>query len=262
MSDVKEVKITMSDADMKAFSRSTTRRRRTKKSLDEDPMSGGFAGPIIEKSSPAELASLPAPISPPAVIIPVQAPVQTVSQVATAQVPAPVLSTTAVVGGATVKIPAKKIFGSGAPIMPISGATNPRIIPTKKRISSAPAAHTLKKPRLIVPISTTAISPPKIDTDISKVGGVQTPLQPIHSQKSNKKRRFTERRISIEVKSAKATRKHRKALKNKINSMTIADIKKFLIRKGVLKPKEDGKAPPEDMMRSMLKDYLLLHAAV
>jgi hypothetical protein len=43
--------------------------------------------------------------------------------------------------------------------------------------------------------------------------------------------------------------------------MPIANVKKLLLRKGVLKPKEDGKMPPDDMMRSMLKDYLLLHTA-
>ena len=287
MSDeVKSVQLNMSDADLKAFSRGTTRRRRTKRSeanaaeeATAVPYGGGASsngGPMpyqVEKSG-VDIASLPSPVAPPAVTIPVQLPAQTQAMY---QAPTPVLSTTAVVGGGcnpkpisassnapTVTIQAKKnAAATPAPIPNVAGGAKSaaKIVPTKKRISAAPAAQTLKKPRLVVPLAAALANPattsPKNGTESAKVG-VSAPAQ---QQKPSKKRRFTERKISIEVKSAKATRKHRRNLKHKIESMPIANVKKLLFRKGVLKPKEDGKLPPEDMMRSMLKDYLLLHTA-
>lgn len=279
--EVKSVQLSMSDADLKAFSRGTTRRRRTKRSeanAAEEAMSvpyggTGGAGPLpyqIEKSG-VDIASLPSPVAPPAVTIPVQAPVQTQ---APASAPTPVLSTMAVVGGGcnpapvsnapTVTIQAKKNAAATPAPMPVSGGAKSaaKIVPTKKRISAAPAAQTLKKPRLVVPLAAALANPattsPKNVTESAKVGVI---APPVVQKPAAKKRRFTERKISIEVKSAKATRKHRRNLKHKIDSMPIANVKKLLLRKGVLKPKEDGKMPPDDMMRSMLKDYMLLHTA-
>ena len=290
MSDeVKSVQLNMSDADLKAFSRGTTRRRRTKRSeanaaeeATAVPYGGASSngGPMpyqVEKSG-VDIASLPSPVAPPAVTIPVQLPAQTQAMY---QAPTPVLSTTAVVGGGcnpkpisassnapTVTIQAKKnAAATPAPIPNVAGGAKSaaKIVPTKKRISAAPAAQTLKKPRLVVPLAAALANPattsPKNGTESAKVGVIASPVASVPQQKPSKKRRFTERKISIEVKSAKATRKHRRNLKHKIESMPIANVKKLLLRKGVLKPKEDGKMPPEDMMRSMLKDYLLLHTA-
>ncbi len=273
MSDVKSVQLSMSDADLKAFSRGTTRKRRTKRSetnVSEDPMAvsyGGAATIQVEKGG-VDLASLPSPVAPPAVTIPV-----TTAPAPVAPVPAPVVSTTAVVGGACQPIPVtiqakKNAAATPAPIPVVTGGAKAaaKIVPTKKRISSAPAAQTLKKPRLVVPLAATLANPattsPKNVTESAKVGVSANPVPlPVQPKSAPKKRRFTERKISIEVKSAKATRKHRRNLKHKIETMPIANVKKLLFRKGVLKPKEDGKLPPDDMMRSMLKDYLLLHTA-
>ena len=268
MSDVKSVQLSMSDADLKAFSRGTTRKRRTKRSetnVSEDPMAvsyGGAATIQVEKGG-VDLASLPSPVAPPAVTIPVNA--------APVSAPVPVVSTTAVVGGACQPIPVtiqakKNAAATPAPIPAVTGGAKAaaKIVPTKKRISAAPAAQTHKKPRLVVPLAAALANPattsPKNVTESAKVGVSANPV-PVQPKSAPKKRRFTERKISIEVKSAKATRKHRRNLKHKIETMPIANVKKLLFRKGVLKPKEDGKMPPDDMMRSMLKDYLLLHTA-
>lgn len=70
-----------------------------------------------------------------------------------------------------------------------------------------------------------------------------------------KLRRFTERRLSITVKNAKATRKHKKLIRKKVKSMDIEKIRKTLLEKGILSPKSN---PPEKMLRSMMKEYLLL----
>jgi hypothetical protein len=267
MSDIKEVRVAMSEADVKAFSRGTTRRRRVKRTEGESPASMG--GMMVEKGA-ADIASLPAPIAPISqpTVIPSVATTPQVTQVTqapqTTQAPvAPQMAGTSIVGGAIapqaiVKIQAKKTSG-GMPTYAPSVTTGPKILLTKKRISAAPAAHTLKKPRLVIAAGGMVGAPlPKNSTPSSET---ETAKQGVMAGGMKKKRRFTERRISIEVKSAATTRKHRNKLTHKIDAMPIASVRKLLLRKGVLKPKAEGKMPPEAMMRSMLKDYLLLHTA-
>jgi hypothetical protein len=260
MSDIKEVRVAMSEADVKAFSRGTTRRRRVKRTEGESPALMG--GMMVEKGA-AEIASLPAPIAPPTVILSVATTPQPQAAPAAAIPVAPQMAGTSVVGGAiapqaVVKIQAKKTSG-GMPTLPPSVTTGPKILLTKKRISAAPAAHTLKKPRLVIAAGGMVSAPlPKNSTPSSET---ETAKQGVMAGGMKKKRRFTERRISIEVKSAATTRKHRNKLTHKIDAMPIASVRKLLLRKGVLKPKAEGKMPPEAMMRSMLKDYLLLHTA-
>jgi hypothetical protein len=75
------------------------------------------------------------------------------------------------------------------------------------------------------------------------------------NQKAGKKRRFTERRIGISVKSLKTTRKARKSIRKQVAAMSVSEIRKVLTEKGVLKGKTN---PPETMLRSLMKDYLSL----
>lgn len=172
----------------------------------------------------SSLDKVPADPLPAPVAIPVPEPVPASSSMAPADIPLPSTPTTAAaIGGGTVKIKEKR----NAP--PPVGA---KILP-KKRL-----ATTFKKPKLVV-------SSPAIGTKIQKDGGMKT-------------RRFSERSISIEMKPVSATRRHRKDLGKKIASMPESAIRKFLFRKGVLKNKAST-AIPEAMLRSMLKDYLLLH---
>jgi hypothetical protein len=129
--------------------------------------------------------------------------------------------------------------------------TGVNIVPAKKKISAAPSAHaTLRKPKFLVP----SLNSPKTSTPATGL----PPATPAATGRETRKRRFTERRISIEVKPA-ATRKYRKTVGKQIESMPIAAVRRMLLRKGILKPK--ATFPPEEMMRSMLKDYMLLHAA-
>ena len=109
-----------------------------------------------------------------------------------------------------------------------------KILPKKKL--------TYKKQKLVISAAT-----PEIETKNKLPGGT-------------KKQRYSERAISIEMKSVVATRKHRKNLEARIASMPLGAIRKFLLRKGVLKNKVRSSVPDE-MLRSMLKDYLLLHTA-
>jgi hypothetical protein len=224
MSDIKELTVQLQPLDAKVLIPGAKTRRRNKK------MEGGSH---LDKTSDAmpPTSSAPAPVLAP---LPpsLPEPLPSSSSMAPADVPLPVTpvataatAATATTGGGTVKIKEKR----NAP--PAVGA---KFLPKKRALS------TVKKPKLVV-------------------------CSPAHTVKSNvdggsKTRRFSERSISIEMKPVSATRKHRKDLGKKIGSMTPAAIRKFLLRRGVLKPKT-SMSLPEPMLRSMLKDYLLLHTA-
>jgi hypothetical protein len=220
MSDIKELTVQLQPLDAKVLIPGAKTRRRNKK------MEGGSH---LDKTSDAmpPTSSAPAPVPAVAPLPPsLPEPLPSSSSMAPADVPLPVTPVaTATTGGGTVKIKEKR----NAP--PAVGA---KFLPKKRALS------TVKKPKLVV-------------------------CSPAHTKKSNvdggsKTRRFSERSISIEMKPVSATRKHRKDLGKKIGSMTPAAIRKFLLRRGVLKPKT-SMSLPEPMLRSMLKDFLLLHTA-
>jgi hypothetical protein len=72
---------------------------------------------------------------------------------------------------------------------------------------------------------------------------------------AKKKRRFTERRLSISMKHVVGTRKHRKSIKKQIAKMSVEEIRKTLQKKGILRSKAN---PPEEMLRNMMRDFLML----
>jgi hypothetical protein len=73
-----------------------------------------------------------------------------------------------------------------------------------------------------------------------------------------KKQTFKERKISIELQANSVTRKQKRNLKNLVRSMPLFQVKKMLLAKGILTPKK-GQFPPEEILRSMLQDYMSLH---
>jgi histone H3/H4 len=236
MSEVKEVKVALSEADSKALlggGSGKSRRRRTRKATNEAP------APIEETAAPATAPEIikiggasNEPISPLAPVPPTIPPVVL-----------PAVSSTSVVGGGGLVIPAgtvniKPKNSLAAPTAPAANLA--RILPTKKRPMNAPAAATLKKPRLIVE--------PAVPT-------------PPAAPAAQTRRKFRERSIKITVKPTATSRKFRKTLKSRVDSMPIAAVRRILIRKGVMKARVGGAAdPPPEMMRSMLKDYLMLNA--
>lgn len=258
MSTVKEVKVTLSPQDEKGLSRT---RRKRKSRVDAEEQVGGAE---IDYGTEPVGAPLPSPITrtepapvPPSIPAAPIIPVQIVSHATEA--PKASMSATSVVGGGDVKITAKKGTSTIPTISPVRSTllrAAPKIVHSKKRISDAPAATntTQKKQRLIVSQS-------------SKIP--YTTVQPIvatvknsprnHPSLPGKTRRFTERRISIEMRPAAATRKQRRRLKDRIAEMPITSVRKLLLSKGLIKLKST--MPPAEMMRSMLKDFLLLHTA-
>jgi len=258
MSDVKEVKVTLMEQDVKKLARTTTRKRRVK---------GGALAPSDVKGSEAEVtATMTAEgVPPPGIIIPGEpAAVPSVDTRGHAWVPladntktapdvvkqvTPAYGPTAADVGLTVGPPMKggaQVY-SGNPTVKLAGKKNslytaastpgaPKILPTKRKSGGAPAMTTRKKERLVIS------TPPKH----AQSGGV-----------SAKTRKFRERKISITVRSG--SRATARRIKEKVDALPIAQVRRALLRKGVLKP--GSSKTPEPMMRSMLKDYMLLHNA-
>jgi hypothetical protein len=239
--ETKVLNVILSEADEKAMSRTTTRRRRNRKvgggeevlQVDKEksltapapaPGPSPTPAPAPGPSPTPAPAPAPAPASAPA---PAQAP----SPSPTTQVSSPALSVPGFTGG-VVKLAAKK--HSGSPALP--SPTLPKLVMNKKR-TTLPIASTLKKPKLVVETK------PLIQT--------LTEVEP------KKKRRFTERKINITMKPFATTRKEKRDMKEKIEAMPLANVKKILLRKGLLKPNHKT---PEGILRSMLHDYMTLHS--
>ena len=266
MSDVKEVKVTLMEQDVKKLSRSTTRKRRVK---------GGALAPADVKAADAEFAAtetiegiLPPPVVPPAAST-VPAPNPAIDTRGHSWVPSatantmpsvekqvtPAYGPTAADVGLNVGPPMKGGGGGGGGVsvysgngtIKLSGKKNslhtvattpgaPRILPTKRKSGGAPAMATRKKEKLV--ISTPAKH--------AQTGGA-----------SAKTRKVRERKISITVRTG--NRVAAKRIKEKVDALPIAQVRRALLRKGVLKP--GSSKTPEPMMRAMLKDYMLLHNA-
>jgi hypothetical protein len=295
--DVKQVTVALSHPD----ELNPRRRRRTRKFKDDMETQTGGSAPagIVDvqgQNTGAQVVMVQKDIPIPTTTtgstgVTVSAPSATVTTVNTVP-PTPIVASTVVVGGAmstpgasggaaaaAVHIRDKKnniqthqtggtSAGTNAPA--VNAPAAPKIVPHKKRLTQAPVAQTLKKPKFVVPtpLSQTPTSNPKRDESNvlrgdkggvlkTEKGGSPAPApagDPGVGPKARK--RFTERRIKIEVKPTVKTRKSRKLLIERIDSMPIQAVRRLLLKKGVLKSKST--VPPEPMMRSMLRDYYLL----
>jgi len=138
-------------------------------------------------------------------------------------------------GNPTVKLGGKKNFPYTVPsAASIPGA--PKILPTKRKSGGAPAiVATRKKEKLII----------------------HTPKSQVQHSAAKQTRKFKERRINITVRSGNRAATRR--IKEKVEALPISQVRRMLLRKGVLKP--GNIKTPEPMLRSMLRDYMLLHNA-
>lgn len=233
---VKEVTVALTEADVKKIE---PRRRRTRKvggqTVDVQdipvPPTPAVSQPV---SVPTPAQPVPVPVPVPTVAQPVPVPVPTVAQ------PVPVQPTTAQAGGVHIKT-RKRTHGSLLPPTPIPSKSVARILPIKRH-----AMPSKDKPKLRVggQVAQTVPTQPSILSTPTNANTVPAA-----------KRRFTERRIGISVRSLKNTRKARKSVRKQVAAMSTEEIRKILTEKGILKGK--GKTP-EDMLRSLMKDYLSL----
>jgi hypothetical protein len=127
-----------------------------------------------------------------------------------------------------------------------------KILATKKKPGVVPL--TRKKPKLMISGGGVATSNVLTMSNVAK--SVSATAENI-AQNGGSTRKFKERRISIDVRPG--TRSAGKKIRERVAGMSPTQIKRTLIRKGVLK--SNGKTPPEAMMRAMLRDYMLLHTA-
>jgi hypothetical protein len=130
------------------------------------------------------------------------------------------------------------------PILRVPQAT-PKAAPAAPVVPVAPTKPA--KPNTVATATTTpapTVAPP-----------ATKPTHASQSKPAPKKRRFTERRIGITVRSLKNTRKARKSIRKQVAAMSTAEIRKVLTEKGVIKASSN---PPESMLRSLMKDYLSL----
>ncbi len=173
----------------------------------------------------------------------------------------PKLSPTTAVGGGSVTIGGKKSGGAAKTstvntVPTVGGAA--KIVPTKRRPTAAPPAQTLKKPKFRVegggesPVGGT---PSTRVPGAEKFGGGSQSASGSFKQT----RRFKERKIRLTVKSSRASRKVRKGVKARVRAMSLADIRAFLLKKNIIKASAADKLP-EEMLRNMIRDYLLLHS--
>ena len=223
MSDVKEVKVTLTEKDAKQFARTTTRKRKMKGGDDTTEIED-FRLNKLNGNEPKPTPDITAALVPvTSNIVPV-----------TAKVPAPVTIV------AEKKTAAVSL--NAPPAVALNGGSVPKIIHKKKHLTKAPTASVVRKPALVIrPVTQNPIVPAPIPK-----GGV------------TRRRKFAERKISVPIRSAAVTRKQTHSVKEEIAKMPLASVRKMLLRKGLIKASANT---PEEMARSLLLEYMLLHRA-
>jgi len=226
MSDIKEVKVTLTEKDAKEFARSTTRKRK---------MKGGDNTTEIEDFRLNKLnGDEPKPLPTSANVVGSG----NAGTTGTAATTAPNATAPTSNKSSAVTIVSEKKTTPVSLNPPSAGGAMPKIIPKKKHLSKAPTAGTVKKPALV-------IQSPKTTVPETKEG-------------STRRRRFTERKISVPIRSTATTRKQTHTVKEQIAKMPIASVRKMLLRKGLIKA---NARTPDEMSRALLLEYMLLHRA-
>jgi hypothetical protein len=167
----------------------------------------------------------------------------------------PVLAKTSVGGG----VAAPVLIGGKRGNPTVSTVPVAKILPTKRRLSGAPAAQTLKKPKFRIGGGEAG----KLEnpgTPEAGAGVDSEPGAPAVGGAAKQTRRFKARKIKLTVKSSRASKEIRHKVKAKVRSMPLVEVKKLLLKKNIIKTAAAEKLP-EEMLRNMLRDYLMLHTA-
>lgn len=286
MSTIKEVKVALTDADVEALSRPATRRRVRRRVQD-----GGQGAPAAAGAADlVKVNSVAQPVVPAPTVVTSQTTVHATTQPTVQTTAAPTTQPTMVpvvqkesmsltVPSATTmssapEAPVAIPISTASPSLTQSGGTIPVKIQTRKRTHGHQAPLPLNTTATRKIVGGAKIVPVKrhhmgTTATLKKkprllIGAPVVPLDPKVPQKPaqiptppKRRRRFTERRLSISVKNVSSTRKHRRSIKKQVAAMSLEDVRKTLIEKSILKPRSN---PPETMMRSMMVDYLSLKA--
>ncbi len=258
---VKEVRVELTEADMKAV----TKRRRTRKSGGQTvetvdaptpiPSATVVKAPELPPPEMNQQTESPTPAQPTQPAQPAQ-PTQSIQPITQAEAPSQQ-------GGIRIKT-RKRVHGSILPPTPLPSKSVARIVPVKRH--AQPSRH---KPRLHIPnipkggaatetaaamLAETATTLTKAVTSVLPAVGSAVGVVGVGGGK--RKRRFTERRIGIAVQPVQKTRKASKSIKKKVAAMPIEEIRRILTEKGVIK----GKKTPDTMLRSLMKDFLSMQS--
>jgi hypothetical protein len=270
MSQVKELKVSLTPVDEKAFNPGarTRKRRVSSKAAEAAAMKGGDTWSTHTDGTGADLAQgvpIPSLVVQGGPVVPslsnsgaswiptgdsVSSAMPNMAALTTPHVGVTAADIPLNVGpppaGGGVRLGAKKSFHStSSHTKHVAPKNHGVVVGAKKRagalnaVGGAALPLTRKKPKLI------------ISTHPAKSAST-------HAGTLDKTRRkFRERSISIVMRpSGKGAAKK---IREKVAGLPMASVRRTLIRKGVLKP--NGKTPPDAMMRSMLRDYMLLHTA-
>ena len=251
MSDIKQVNVRLSPQDQKSLLRTpkkSTRKQRLSK--DKDPESlllheDDSASSKKDATAPAPVPA-PAPAPAPVASIPVKIPSTDPMPKLKKIVPAETLPPPP--AGPSIRIQSKKNSEEKptVPSIPDIKPLGPKILTTKKRPTEVPAVAQKKSTFFISSVQNQQKLPGPVG-DLSKTQGVHKTM----------KKNYKERKISIQIRTNDQTKRFKNKLDKEIPDMPIANVKKFLIKSGVLKPKKTY--PPDEILRSMMRDYMLLH---
>ena len=261
MSDIKTINIQVEKGSTEhallTGAKKTRRRRVTTRDVDPASISD-IAIPTIPNEKIGSIdtqiikANKPDTVAPEKALSPQAGGAMIAPEVQRVPIPAPSMSGTTVVGGSRENL---------VKITPKSGiVAAPKLLP-KKRLNLTPAVETRKqKPKFIVSIPPTS-APPLPPISSQSMGGMLKDPVTISGRKSTR-RKFKARRIQLTVSPTRTGRKLRRKMRARVAEMPIATVRALLTRKGILKQKDGAKMPPEEMMRTMLIDYMLLHQPI
>jgi len=257
MADIKQIHVTLTPQDEKSFSRTVkgTRKRKEQKPLEEmptmEPKQVDHSSTKVEQPSPkVEQSSAKVNVLPTKKVAESKKADDTKKVEALKKADDP--KKVEVTKKPDEKVPDQPLITIHAKKFSVTEKKPNihKILPSKKHLSAAPSALSLKKKLKLV-----------IGTPLKKLeGGAPSKPDPFLGGESapKKKQTFKERKISIELQANSVTRKQKRTLKNLVRSMPLFQVKKALLAKGILTPKK-GQFPPEEILRSMLQDYMSLH---
>ncbi len=261
---VKEVRVELTEADMKAITKRSRTRRKAGGATVE---SVGTVAPapipsttVVEKAPEMPPPETSQATQPAQAAVQATEPTQSIQPISQATTQVATTPATTQQGGVRIKT-RKRVHGSILPPTPAPSKAGARIVPVKRH--AQPSRH---KPRLHIPnipkggavTETAAAMVAETATTLTKAITSVLPAvgSPAGVGGGKRKRRFTERRIGIAVQPVQKTRKASKSIRKKVAAMPVDEIRRILTEKGIVK----GKKTPDAMLRSLMKDFLSIQS--
>jgi len=172
--------------------------------------------------------------------------------------PMPVLSTTSVVGGKKMtndKVTNdKKIISDNKPVIQVAiNSSSAKVTYNESPLTPSP----VKKAETPKPVKIMQIKKPMIQTRKAPEP-TKVVIQPMKNRPNKTlKKKFTAKRITIQLENSSIVRKTRDAVRRNVANMSLNEITKKLKERGLIRETAN---PPESIQRSMMIDILLFPA--